>query len=172
MIGFGTDIYYADATGKPATPPANQIENPETATRYRQFLHRGRLQRRIVRRVRRFLEDREWMPFGTISQASIPCFQSRGSANLESGLHRQQLQPGLPRHGSAGASRTDAVHHSTYESTESRAAALPPRGFLALLRGGLGERRRNWRELELLQHLQSISIFQADHDRIRRCGPT
>ena len=29
MIGFGTDIYYADATGKPATPPANQIENPD-----------------------------------------------------------------------------------------------------------------------------------------------
>jgi phospholipase C len=28
-IGFGTDIYYADASGKPATPPANQIENPD-----------------------------------------------------------------------------------------------------------------------------------------------
>ncbi|MGH7106115.1 MAG: alkaline phosphatase family protein [Acetobacteraceae bacterium] len=29
MIGFGTDIYYADAAGKPAVPPANQIENPD-----------------------------------------------------------------------------------------------------------------------------------------------
>jgi phospholipase C len=28
-IGFGTAIYYADAAGKPATPPANQIENPD-----------------------------------------------------------------------------------------------------------------------------------------------
>jgi phospholipase C len=28
-IGFGTDIYYADAAGNPATPPANQIENPD-----------------------------------------------------------------------------------------------------------------------------------------------
>src|SRR6185437_9416340 len=27
-IGFGTTIYYADASGNPATPPANQIENP------------------------------------------------------------------------------------------------------------------------------------------------
>ena len=27
-IGYGTDIYYADASGNPATPPANQIENP------------------------------------------------------------------------------------------------------------------------------------------------
>ncbi len=28
-IGFGTDIYYADAAGNPAVPPANQIENPD-----------------------------------------------------------------------------------------------------------------------------------------------
>jgi phospholipase C len=28
-IGYGTTIYYADANGKAATPPANQIENPE-----------------------------------------------------------------------------------------------------------------------------------------------
>ena len=28
-IGFGTDIYYADGSGNPATPPANQIENPD-----------------------------------------------------------------------------------------------------------------------------------------------
>ncbi len=27
-IGFGTDIYYEDASGNPAVPPANQIENP------------------------------------------------------------------------------------------------------------------------------------------------
>jgi phospholipase C len=27
-IGYGTTIYYADAAGNPATPPANQIENP------------------------------------------------------------------------------------------------------------------------------------------------
>jgi phospholipase C len=27
-IGFGTDVYYADSAGNPATPPANQIENP------------------------------------------------------------------------------------------------------------------------------------------------
>ena len=27
-IGYGTDIYYADSAGNPATPPANQIENP------------------------------------------------------------------------------------------------------------------------------------------------
>ncbi len=31
-IGYGTDIYYADATGAPATPPANQIENPNPRT--------------------------------------------------------------------------------------------------------------------------------------------
>ena len=29
MVGFGTTIYYADSTGAPATPPINQIENPE-----------------------------------------------------------------------------------------------------------------------------------------------
>jgi phospholipase C len=29
MVGFGTTIYYADASGAPATPPINQIENPE-----------------------------------------------------------------------------------------------------------------------------------------------
>lgn len=28
-IGFGTTIYYADASGNPATPPSNQIENPD-----------------------------------------------------------------------------------------------------------------------------------------------
>jgi phospholipase C len=28
MLGFGDLIYYADANGEPATPPANQIENP------------------------------------------------------------------------------------------------------------------------------------------------
>ncbi len=28
-IGFGTGIYYAAANGQPATPPANQIENPD-----------------------------------------------------------------------------------------------------------------------------------------------
>jgi phospholipase C len=28
-IGYGTGIYYADAAGNPATPPANQIENPD-----------------------------------------------------------------------------------------------------------------------------------------------
>ncbi|MDE2262742.1 MAG: phosphoesterase [Gammaproteobacteria bacterium] len=28
-IGYGTTIYYADANGNPATPPANQIENPD-----------------------------------------------------------------------------------------------------------------------------------------------
>ena len=28
-IGYGTTIYYADASGNPATPPANQIENPD-----------------------------------------------------------------------------------------------------------------------------------------------
>ena len=27
-IGYGTTIYYADSNGNPATPPANQIENP------------------------------------------------------------------------------------------------------------------------------------------------
>jgi phospholipase C len=27
-VGFGTAIYYADSTGAPATPPSNQIENP------------------------------------------------------------------------------------------------------------------------------------------------
>jgi phospholipase C len=30
MLGFGTLIYYADANGNPATPPENQIENPDT----------------------------------------------------------------------------------------------------------------------------------------------
>jgi phospholipase C len=29
MLGFGTLIYYADANGNPATPPENQIENPD-----------------------------------------------------------------------------------------------------------------------------------------------
>ena len=28
-IGYGTDIYYADSSGNPAVPPANQIENPD-----------------------------------------------------------------------------------------------------------------------------------------------
>jgi phospholipase C len=28
-LGFGTLIYYADSTGAPATPPVNQIENPD-----------------------------------------------------------------------------------------------------------------------------------------------
>ncbi|HEY2344528.1 MAG TPA: alkaline phosphatase family protein [Xanthomonadaceae bacterium] len=28
MIGFGGPVYYADASGNPATPPANQVENP------------------------------------------------------------------------------------------------------------------------------------------------
>ena len=28
-LGYGTDIYYADDSGNPATPPANQIENPD-----------------------------------------------------------------------------------------------------------------------------------------------
>ena len=28
-IGFGTGLYYADANGNPAVPPANQIENPD-----------------------------------------------------------------------------------------------------------------------------------------------
>jgi phospholipase C len=30
MLGYGTLIYYADANGKPATPPENQIENPDS----------------------------------------------------------------------------------------------------------------------------------------------
>jgi phospholipase C len=30
MLGYGTLIYYADAKGKPATPPTNQIENPNS----------------------------------------------------------------------------------------------------------------------------------------------
>ncbi|OOG48661.1 alkaline phosphatase family protein [Rhodanobacter sp. C01] len=29
MLGFGSPIYYADAQGHPAVPPANQIENPD-----------------------------------------------------------------------------------------------------------------------------------------------
>jgi len=29
MLGFGELVYYADANGDPATPPANQIENPD-----------------------------------------------------------------------------------------------------------------------------------------------
>jgi phospholipase C len=29
MIGYGTALFYADANGNPATPPANQIENPD-----------------------------------------------------------------------------------------------------------------------------------------------
>ncbi|MDR3444065.1 MULTISPECIES: alkaline phosphatase family protein [unclassified Dyella] len=29
MLGFGEPIYYADANGEPATPPSNQIENPD-----------------------------------------------------------------------------------------------------------------------------------------------
>ncbi|HET7175608.1 MAG TPA: alkaline phosphatase family protein [Gammaproteobacteria bacterium] len=28
-IGFGTGLYYADANGNPAVPPANQVENPD-----------------------------------------------------------------------------------------------------------------------------------------------
>ena len=28
-IGYGTDIYYADSAGNPATPPVDQIENPD-----------------------------------------------------------------------------------------------------------------------------------------------
>jgi phospholipase C len=28
-IGYGTDVYYADANGNPAVPPQNQIENPD-----------------------------------------------------------------------------------------------------------------------------------------------
>ncbi|MGC1548966.1 MAG: alkaline phosphatase family protein [Rhodanobacter sp.] len=28
MLGYGSPIYYADANGKPAVPPTNQIENP------------------------------------------------------------------------------------------------------------------------------------------------
>ncbi len=30
MLGYGNLIYYADANGQPATPPENQIENPDT----------------------------------------------------------------------------------------------------------------------------------------------
>jgi phospholipase C len=29
MVGYGTALFYADANGNPATPPANQIENPD-----------------------------------------------------------------------------------------------------------------------------------------------
>jgi phospholipase C len=32
ILGFGTGIYYADSTGAPVTPPANQIENPNSQT--------------------------------------------------------------------------------------------------------------------------------------------
>jgi phospholipase C len=32
MLGFGSLVYYADANGKPATPPAGQIENPDPVT--------------------------------------------------------------------------------------------------------------------------------------------
>jgi phospholipase C len=31
VLGFGGMVYYQDATGKPAVPPANQIENPNPA---------------------------------------------------------------------------------------------------------------------------------------------
>jgi phospholipase C len=31
ILGFGAPVYYQDATGKPSTPPANQIENPNAA---------------------------------------------------------------------------------------------------------------------------------------------
>jgi phospholipase C len=31
-IGFGTGLYYADANGNPATPPSNQVENPDAQT--------------------------------------------------------------------------------------------------------------------------------------------
>ena len=40
MLGFGAPVFYADAQGRPAVPPANQIENPDpmagTANWYRQ----------------------------------------------------------------------------------------------------------------------------------------
>jgi phospholipase C len=31
VLGFGTTVYYQDASGNPAVPPANQIENPNPA---------------------------------------------------------------------------------------------------------------------------------------------
>jgi phospholipase C len=31
ILGFGAPVYYQDSTGKPAIPPANQIENPNAA---------------------------------------------------------------------------------------------------------------------------------------------
>ena len=31
LLGYGDDIFYSDSNGKPATPPTNQIENPNPA---------------------------------------------------------------------------------------------------------------------------------------------
>ncbi|HKV55872.1 MAG TPA: alkaline phosphatase family protein [Candidatus Binataceae bacterium] len=36
-IGYGTTIFYADSSGNPATPPSNQIENPDPQTSTNNF---------------------------------------------------------------------------------------------------------------------------------------
>jgi len=50
MLGYGSLIYYADpVTGKPQTPPAGQIENPNPVAGNEQLVHAGRIRQRKAR---------------------------------------------------------------------------------------------------------------------------
>ena len=154
-LGTGLAIYYTDGQGNVATPPANQIENPESAGRHQQLLDAGRLFRRQLQQLLRP------EPAGRRAGAEV----SEGAAEpsglqVPAGcvLHPEQLQPRLSRRRHREHIH---VHHSALAGAHDRRHAQRAWHLLALLRCGLEQLRQESHQRcrqHLLQHLQSVSV--------------
>ncbi len=121
MLGFGDAIYYADANGDPATPPENQIENPNAQSGTNNwwvqdgysggsYVNCADDTQPGVAAVKGYLK-------------SLPYRTFRGTG-LQSGcvLPRQQLQPWLSGRWYARTAGRRSVHHPADQAAEPRAA--------------------------------------------------
>ncbi len=109
MFGFGDAIWYSDGKGNAATPPTNQIENPDPQPGTNNYYDQDGYSGGSYTRLRR--SEPAWRAGGCeLLASSAPTSE----AELRCGplLPAEQLQPGLSREWRATAAERFALHDS------------------------------------------------------------
>ena len=178
MVGYADALYYADSNGNPATPPADQIENPNPLAGTNNWYKNdgyGNVSTKVGGSYTNCSDTKQ--PGVTAIVNYLKALNV--SPNCEKGAYYllNNYVPAYIGSGKTGSGQQRPVHvAASHQAAPYWRYAQSGQSLVGLVRRALDRlqdgsgprcqlRRNRSRSLSLLQYLQSVSLFAVDHDR-------